>query len=309
MKLDELKTKILLTAAVIAAVAIFFLLTLQVWDNTDAEFIYTSSDESKDEIVINSYTGNPVNLEIPKEIDGFTVVAIGDNAFSENNELKKVSIPSSVKHIGDYAFAGCDSLKTVNIENGLNSIGYRAFYKCAYLRSVELPDTLEIIDDESFRECERLKSLSIPKSCKDIGEDAFRACMSLTLDCSKNDMALEYAKDNYIATSFSQSTDYTVVKVIGLSLATLVVFVAVVTLVKKFFGKKDDVEIRFVDSELSRRDKYKDGLVADDPSKRTSARKLWLGKKRSKAQDESQEEDTSESVQEDDSNDNNVEKD
>ena len=174
---------------------------------------------------------------------------------------------------------------------------------------MELPDTLEIIDDESFRECERLKSLSIPKSCKDIGEDAFRACMSLTLDCSKNDMAFEYAKDNYIATSFSQSTDYTVVKVIGLSLATLVVFVAVVTLVKKFFGKKDDVEIRFVDSELSRRDKYKDGLVSDDPSKRTSARKLWLGKKRSKAQDESQEEDTSESVQEDDSNDNNVEKD
>lgn len=276
MKFDEIRTKVFLTLGVCAIVAVFFLLTIQVWDNTGEKFIYTSYGDSKDEVVINSYTGNPVNLEIPSEIDGFTVVAIGDNAFSENDELKTVSIPSSVKYINNYAFAGCDSLKTVEIEEGLVSIGYRAFYKCAYLRNINLPSTLEKIDDETFRECERLKALTIPKGCKEIGTDAFRACMSLTLDCSQNEMAKEYAQDNYIPTSFKQSADYTLLIVFGLTGATAVVFFAAVILIKKFFGKKDEVQIRFVDSEMSRRDKYKDGLVSDDPSKRTSAKKLWL---------------------------------
>lgn len=279
MKFDEIKTKVFLTVGICAAVAIFFLLTVQVWDNTGAKFIYTSYNDSENEVVINSYTGNPVNLKIPKEIDGYTVVAIGDGAFAENTELKKVSIPSSVKYIDDYAFSGCTSLKNVNVEDGLEVIGYRAFYKCTYLREMDLPATLKKIDDEAFRECERLKTLTIPKSCEEIGTDTFRACMSLTLDCSKNDMAKEYAQDNYIATSFAQSTDYTLMKVFGLSLIAVVIFVAIVLLTKKFFGKKDEVEIRFVDSEMSRRDKYKDGLVSDDPSKRTSAKRIGRAKR------------------------------
>lgn len=280
MKFEEIRTRLFLTLGVCALVAIFFLLTVQVWDNTGEKFIYTPYLNSETEITINAYTGNPVNLEIPSEIDGFTVVSIADNAFASNTELKKVKIPSSVKYIEDYAFAGCTSLKSVEAEDGLLVIGYRAFYKCAYLKEFDLPQTLEKIDDEAFRECERLKVLRIPKSCTQIGNDSFRACMFLTLDCSQNEMALKYAQDNYISTSFTQSTDYTLIKVFVLFILGIAIFVAGVLICKKLFGKKEEVQIRFIDSEMSRKDKYKDGLVSDDPSKRTSARKLWLGKKR-----------------------------
>ena len=138
--------------------------------------------------------------------------------------------------------------------------------------------------------------------------------MSLTLDCSQNDMALEYAQDNYISTSFTQSTDYTILKVLGLFALGVAIFVAVVLVCKKLFGKKEEVEIRFVDSEMSRRDKYKDGLVSDDPSKRTSAKKLWLGKKRVKEQNEPEVEEVApnssdENVEVVDSEENNQEKD
>jgi len=309
MKFEEIRTKLFLTIGICVAVAIFFLLAVQVWDNTGEKFIYTPYRDSKEEIVINSYTGNPVNLEIPSEIDGYTVVSIADNAFAGNTELKKVKIPSSVRYIEDYAFAGCTALKTVEAEEGLLSIGFRAFYKCTYLRKFDLPTTLEKIDDETFRECERLKTLSIPKNCKEIGNEAFRACMSLTLDCSQNEMAKEYAEKNYISTSFTQSTDYTILKVLGLCAIAFVIFGAAVFTIKKFFGKKEEVQIRFVDSEMSRRDKYKDGLVSDDPSKRTSAKKLWLGKKRHADQDEPKAEQTSDESTEVDGDDNNAEKD
>lgn len=274
MKFDEIKTKLFLTLGVCALVAIFFLLTVQVWENSGEKFIYSPYQNSEDEIVINSYTGNPVDLEIPKEIDGLKVVAIGNSAFAENIDLKKVHIPSSVKIIDNYAFAGCTSLKSVKIDSGLTTIGYRAFYKCTYLNKVELPNTLEKIDDEAFRECERLKKLTIPKSCNDLGNETFRACMSLTLDCSQNNLAKQYAEDYGIATSFTQSSDYTLFIVFALSLMTLVAFIIAVKLFKKFFGKKEELQIRFIDSEMSRKDKYKDGLVSDDPSKRTSAKEI-----------------------------------
>lgn len=310
MRSGEFKNKLFLTLGICAAVAIFFLLTVQVWDNTGAKFNYTSYGNSENEIVINSYTGNPVDLEIPREIDGYTVVAIGKGAFAENTELKKVTIPSSVKYINDYAFSGCKSLKSVTVDEGLESIGYRAFYKCVYLRNMNLPTTLKKIDDEAFRECERLKTLTIPKNCEEIGNEAFRACMSLTLDCSQNDMAKEYAQDYYIPTSFAQSTDYTHLKVFGLTLIAVVIFVAVVVVTKKLFGKKEEVEIRFVDSEMSRRDKYKDGLVSDDPSKRTSAKRMWLSKKADqKPSDDNDDENESEVDEEAPKENNNSEKD
>ena len=53
-------------------------------------------------------------LEIPSEIDGMPVTAIGNNAVSVDY-IESVLIPASVTDIGAYAFVKCDNLKDVYI--------------------------------------------------------------------------------------------------------------------------------------------------------------------------------------------------
>ena len=49
-------------------------------------------------------------FEIPSEVDGVAVTAIGDKAFYRNTHIKKLVIPNSVRSIGKSAFSGCSNL-------------------------------------------------------------------------------------------------------------------------------------------------------------------------------------------------------
>ncbi|MDF2905453.1 MAG: alpha/beta hydrolase fold [Herbinix sp.] len=59
----------------------------------DKEYTYTVSNNS---ITISKYIGKNSSLNIPTMIHGKKVVAIGDNAFSDNKYLKKITIPNSI---------------------------------------------------------------------------------------------------------------------------------------------------------------------------------------------------------------------
>ncbi|MBQ1992108.1 MAG: hypothetical protein II233_04965, partial [Clostridia bacterium] len=52
-------------------------------------FVYTKL--SNGTIEINSYTGNENDVTIPSSIDGYTVTAIGDNAFKNCENLRQVT--------------------------------------------------------------------------------------------------------------------------------------------------------------------------------------------------------------------------
>lgn len=66
-------------------------------------FTYTTDDDGN--ATITGYTGCASALVIPSEIDGHTVVAIGNRAFENRGELYSVVIPDTVTRIGYYAFA------------------------------------------------------------------------------------------------------------------------------------------------------------------------------------------------------------
>lgn len=88
--------------------------------------------------------GNDVSgdLVIPAEVsDGssnYTVISIGNYAFSDCNDLTSISIPNSVTFIGDYAFYECSGLTSISIPNSVTSIDYNAFYGCDNLETVSL---------------------------------------------------------------------------------------------------------------------------------------------------------------------------
>ena len=119
------------------------------------------------------------SANIPGEIQGVPVTAVGDRSFLDCRSLRSVSIPSSVTSIGDSAFSGCNSLSSVSIPGGVTSIGDSAFSGCRNLSSVSIPGSVTSIGSYAFSGCSSLRSVSIPSSVTSIGNCAFSGCSSL----------------------------------------------------------------------------------------------------------------------------------
>lgn len=82
---------------------------------------------------------NTYLVQIPSQIDGKTVTAIGAGAFKDNSDISHVVIPNTVKTIGAEAFRNCDNLISVKIAaGGLETIGEAAFQDAAFT-TIALP--------------------------------------------------------------------------------------------------------------------------------------------------------------------------
>ena len=86
------------------------------------DYIYNGTTDG---VTITDYTGMITDLEIPSTLDGYSVTAIGNNAFKSKN-LTSVTIPDSVITIGSGAFNG-NKLTNVILGNGIRSISTTAF--------------------------------------------------------------------------------------------------------------------------------------------------------------------------------------
>ena len=128
---------------------------------------------------IIKYTGNAVNLTIPHTIEGYEINAIDSQAFSGNDTLNSVVIPSGIEEIGYRAFSQCSALKSVVIESRVNTLDEGIFYGCENLESVTLPNGTTEITDNMFRDCNSLISINLPKTLKKIGYGAFSGCDNL----------------------------------------------------------------------------------------------------------------------------------
>ena len=126
---------------------------------------YTLNDNN--EATITQYNGNAWSVYIPKEIDGYMVVAIGTEAF-QYKDVGYVVIPDTVIEIGAGAFQRCTNLQTVKMSNSLTTIGTQAFYECTSLANVELPKTLTTMGYNVFYNCDALTEIFIPKALENV---------------------------------------------------------------------------------------------------------------------------------------------
>ena len=166
---------------------------------TYGDYKYTYNDD--DTLTITAYNGSETSVDIPSEIKGSRVTAIGDKAFYSNKTIQQVNIPDTVLTIGEQVFYNCDYLNNVKLSENLTSLGYHAFASCDSLYNITLPASLTKIGSapfdasglvtvefeqgttkickNAFSSAKKLKYVNIPDSVTIIEEEAFSSCSSL----------------------------------------------------------------------------------------------------------------------------------
>ena len=117
--------------------------------------------QEDDTAVITGYYGEETAIEIPFELDGHAVTAIGDEAFIRHEELTSVVIPEHVVSVGARAFSRCRALKDLEIMEGVVSLGNAVFYRCDSLESVTLPTSLTSVGLNPFADCVHLEKITV----------------------------------------------------------------------------------------------------------------------------------------------------
>ncbi len=170
-------------------------------DETEGEqrlLFELSEDETY--YIVSGYEETTKNLVIPSEHEEKPVKEIKEFAFSRNQTVESISIPSSVKKIGRNAFMYCEKMTDLTLSEGLEEIGDKAFFSCLLLTEVVIPNSvttmgegvffytkltdvvigtgLDYIPKESFVCCE-FESFTVPTYIKRIEQGAFESCEEL----------------------------------------------------------------------------------------------------------------------------------
>ena len=97
---------------------------------------YKINDDNESCTITGIGTYTRTDVVIPKDIDGYEVTAIGDEAFIYCTYITSIQIADTVMSIGDRAFSGCTGLTEITIPESVTSIGKEIFYKAVNLTTV-----------------------------------------------------------------------------------------------------------------------------------------------------------------------------
>ena len=144
--------------------------TFVIQDNGTAKIVGFSGED--DEIYIPEILGD-------EEV--YRVTSIGETAFSDNDNMTKVTIPDGVTSIDNYAFRqiGYATLKSIELPNSLTELSDWLFQGCTLLSDINIPRSVTSIGEGSFAGCASLSEVIIPNDVASIGDHAFYGCESI----------------------------------------------------------------------------------------------------------------------------------
>ena len=145
-------------------------------DSIDS-LIYTIRDDGS--AMITSYSAKfwddpnfTVELNIPSEIDGHPVTAIGDGALRDGaTKISGITLPPTIKEIGNRAIYG-RYLKYLKLNDGLEVIKDFAIDCGDELETLVIPESVKYIGDEAISG-EALKNITMPKHLEYMGKRIF----------------------------------------------------------------------------------------------------------------------------------------
>lgn len=92
-------------------------------------------------VALTSYSGKGAAVEVPSEIDGYTVTELGSNLFKGHSEIQTVTLPETLLKIGSKAFKSC-SLDEIKLPQKLQEIGMWAFSLCGPGKEIVIPESV-----------------------------------------------------------------------------------------------------------------------------------------------------------------------
>lgn len=172
---------------------------------------------------ITGYTGETTELEVPSELDGYSVTSIGNTAFWGCSNLTSITLPESITSIGDNPFVQCSDIsfkvspdhpyltviddvlfskpdkrlvccpvgeEVYVVPEGIISIGNNAFTGCSNLTSITLPESMMSIGDSAFGACSSLTNITLPERITSIGRNPFEYCGEINFIVSPDHLYL-----------------------------------------------------------------------------------------------------------------------
>ena len=131
---------------------------LPAFSAADSEFEYTVA---AGQATVEAYTGTDTAPVIPDTLDGYPVTGIGNEAFSNDETLTGVTLPSGVTAIGDYAFEGCTALRAITLPDSLRSLGGFVFAGCSSLQQLTIPAAVTSIGIGLLDSCPSLTTITV----------------------------------------------------------------------------------------------------------------------------------------------------
>ena len=130
-----------------------------------------------------------------KAIKTATITSISKEAFRQNNDIKTVTLPKTVKTIESYAFYSCRYLEEINLENVEEILEYSFYY--TPLKEIDISN-LKVLGDYSFHKSSVSGKLVIPTQLDKIGYWAFA-------ESGINDIVIPYSSNTLnMSVSFIQ---------------------------------------------------------------------------------------------------------
>ncbi len=193
---------------------------------------------------VYSYTGTAASVVVPQTYNGYTVTAIGPEAFNNNDNIKVIKISNNIKTIDSSAFYGCNNLEAINVDSnnlyfvsiagvlyneditalytcppkavginyeipyGVVTIKECAFRNCSTLQTVTIPNTVNVIEYRAFENCQALETVRVPKQVTTINSYVFDGCEELTLEVYEGSTAESYADTNDIPYAYVNEYTY-----------------------------------------------------------------------------------------------------
>ena len=167
--------------------------------------LFTTTEVPAGIIITKFKSKEATVVEVPSEIGGKPVVAIGEKAFMGKN-IEEVILPDSLIVIGERAFCDCKQLAKVSLDEKVKMDRF-TFVGCEKLVDdkgflivnhtlisysgqdidVVIPDSVKIIDDSAFMR-KKIETVKLSENVEEIRNNAFFGCKklrSISVDANK----------------------------------------------------------------------------------------------------------------------------
>ena len=145
---------------------------------SDSYFEYEVNFIKKEATIVKCLT-DEADIVVPSHYMDYSITAIDNYAFENNQKLVSIALPGNVKSVGSYAFRNCKALRFITIPESVTKLGEGFCAGCLSLEKAYVNAAVNKLSAFSFNGCESLDYVRLNTGISAIGQSVFSGCSSL----------------------------------------------------------------------------------------------------------------------------------